>query len=136
MSLFGILDIVGSAMDAQIKKMLTFSSNIANAEKFINKNGQFSPYVSKKVILKPDTKFGKYTNGVKVDKIINNPSPFKVVYNPDSPLANSKGYAPTSNVNIISEMIHNISTSHDYQADAAIINTIKYMILKTLSVGS
>jgi flagellar basal-body rod protein FlgC len=135
MSLLSILNIAGSAMSVQSKKMNVHANNLANVESMIYKNGKFYPYIAKQVILKQNTYFGKNINGVRIDKIIDDPSPCRLVYSPNNPMANKKGYVRMSNVNIITEMINSISAARSYQANSEIINTVKFMIMKTLNIG-
>lgn len=135
MSLFSILNIAGSAMSVQSKKMNVHANNLANVESMIHKNGKFYPYIAKQVILQPNTYSGKNINGVRIDKIVDDPSPCRLVYSPNNPMANKKGYIRMSNVNIIKEMINSISAARSYQANTEIINTVKFMIMKTLNIG-
>jgi len=135
MSLLNILNIAGSAMNVQSEKMNIHANNLANAESMIHKNGKFYPYIAKQVILKKNSDVGRNINGVRIDKIIDDPSPCKLVYSPNHPMANKKGYISMSNVNIITEMVNSISAARSYQANAEIINTVKFMIVKTLNIG-
>ncbi|QCI23335.1 flagellar basal body rod protein FlgC [Buchnera aphidicola] len=135
MSLFKIFDIAGSAMSAQSQKMQVHASNLANSDSLVNKNGKLYPYISKRVVLQFDNFKGSKSGGVKVKEIVEDKMPCRVIYDPNSPIANSKGFAKTSNVNIVSETISAISASRNYQANLEILNTIKFMIMKTLTIG-
>ncbi|XBC37981.1 MAG: flagellar basal body rod protein FlgC [Buchnera aphidicola (Floraphis choui)] len=136
MSLLKIFDIAGSAMVAQSQKMQMHASNLANTDSLINKNGKLYPYIAKKAILKydnlDDTELG---GGVKIKEIINDTTPLKSIYDPQSPISDSNGFAKISNVNVITETISAISASRNYQANLEILNTAKSMIMKTLSMG-
>lgn len=135
MSLLNILNIAGSAMNVQSEKMNVHANNLANIESTTYKNGKFYPYIAKQVILKQNNYLGQHGNGVRIDKIIDDPSPCKLVYSPNNPMANKKGYIRMSNVNIISEMVNSISSARSYQANLEIVNTVKFMIIKTLNIG-
>ncbi|BAC24185.1 flgC [Wigglesworthia glossinidia endosymbiont of Glossina brevipalpis] len=132
MSLLNIFDISGSALIAQSCRLNVSASNMANAESLSN-NG--NPYSSKQVVFKLNTNFAQEIGGVKVKKIIEDKTPWKILYDPGNPLADSKGYVKSSNVNMISEMINTISSSRSYQANVEVINTARSMILKTLTLG-
>lgn len=135
MSLFNILEIAGSAMQAQSEKINVIASNLANIDSVVEKNGKFYPYLAKQVIFKLNPMKNSMVGGVKVASIINNPQPTQIVYDPDNPLSNKKGYILKSNVNPITEMVNHITASRNYQANIEVVKTAKSMIMKTLSIG-
>ncbi|AWH90456.1 flagellar basal body rod protein FlgC [Buchnera aphidicola (Melanaphis sacchari)] len=135
MSLFNILEIAGSAMQAQSEKINVIASNLANIDSVVEKNGKFYPYLAKQVIFKFNPVKNSMVGGVKVASIINNPQPTQIVYDPDNPLSNKKGYILKSNVNPITEMVNHITASRNYQANIEVVKTAKSMIMKTLSIG-
>lgn len=135
MSLLNILNIAGSAMKAQSEKINVIASNLANADSIISKNGKFYPYIAKQVVFKLDPLKDSVIGGVKVFSIINDPNPMKLMYDPNNPLSNKKGYVLKSNVNPVTEMVNHISASRNYQANVEIVKTAKSMIMKTLSIG-
>ncbi|QCI22200.1 flagellar basal body rod protein FlgC [Buchnera aphidicola] len=134
MSLLNIFNIAGSAMIAQSKKMNVIASNLANMDSIVHKNGKFYPYVAQQVIFKLDPIENSKIGGVKISNIIDNPSPMNLVYDPNNPMANHKGYILTSNVNPITETINNISAARSYQANIEVLKTAKSMISKTLTI--
>ncbi|AEO08686.1 flagellar basal-body rod protein FlgC [Buchnera aphidicola str. Ak (Acyrthosiphon kondoi)] len=135
MSLLNILNIAGSAMNAQSQKMNLIASNLANMDSTIYKNGKFYPYIAKQVIFKLDDSNNSKIGGVKISDIIDDPSPMKLIYDPNNPMADKKGYILTSNVNPITEMVNNISAARSYQANIEVLKTAKTMIIKTLTIG-
>ncbi|XRX42911.1 MAG: flagellar basal body rod protein FlgC [Buchnera aphidicola (Tetraneura sorini)] len=134
MSLSNIFYIAGSAMEAQEKKINVISTNIANVDSIITKNGKSYPYIAKKVILKFNSK-NNYIGGVKIDKIVNSSEKFKKTYEPNNPLSDKDGFLKKSNVNIVSEIIESISASRNYQANVEVANTAKSLLMKTISIG-
>ncbi|QCI22782.1 flagellar basal body rod protein FlgC [Buchnera aphidicola] len=135
MSLLNIFSIAGSAMTAQSQKINVIASNLANMDSTIYKNGKFYPYVAKKVIFELDALKNSKIGGVKISGIVDDPSPMKLIYDPNNPLADNKGYFVTSNVNPITEMVNNISAARSYQANIEVLKTAKTMIIKTLTIG-
>ncbi|QCO70893.1 flagellar basal body rod protein FlgC [Buchnera aphidicola] len=135
MSLLNIFNIAGSAMTAQSQKINVIASNLANMDSTIYKNGKFYPYVAKKVVFELDTLKNSKIGGVKISGIVDDPSPMKLIYDPNNPMANNKGYFLTSNVNPITEMVNNISAARSYQANIEVLKTAKTMIIKTLTIG-
>lgn len=135
MSLLNIFNIAGSAMKAQAQKMNIISSNLANSESVVYKNGKFFPYIAKKIIFALDAMPYSNIGGVKVSNVINDNSPMKMIYDPSNPMSNSTGYVLTSNVNPITETINNIAAARSYQANIEVIKTAKSMIMKTLTLS-
>ncbi|ALD15281.1 flagellar basal body rod protein FlgC [Buchnera aphidicola (Aphis glycines)] len=135
MSLFNILNIAGSAITAQSEKMNIVATNLANADSVIYKNEQYYPYIAQRVVFKSFNLNQKGAKGVKVTKIINDKNPIQMIYDPNHPLSNSKGYVLKSNINPMTETIDHITASRAYQANIEILKTAKNMILKTLSIG-
>lgn len=135
MSLLNTLNIAGSAMNVQSKKMDVYANNIANIDSVSYKNGKYYPYVAKQVILKTNMNNTEKMGQVYIDKITDDPRPGKLIYSPNNPMANRNGYIVTSNVNIINEMVNSISAARNYQANIEVIHTIKSMITKTLNIG-
>ncbi|HEY0905967.1 MAG TPA: flagellar basal body rod protein FlgC [Methylophilus sp.] len=132
MSLFNVFKISGSAMSAQSLRLNTVASNLANADSVVSSDGK--PYQSKQVVFKamPDS---NNTSTVKVDRVIEDTSPGKMVYDPKHPLANGDGYVTMPNVNVTEEMVNMISASRAYQNNVETMNAAKSMLLKTLNIG-
>ncbi|GAB7259892.1 MULTISPECIES: flagellar basal body rod protein FlgC [Dickeya] len=133
MSLLNIFDISGSALSAQSQRLNVSASNLANADSVTGPDGQ--PYRAKQVVFEVDAAPGQATGGVKVSKVVEDPSPEKLVYQPGNPLADAKGYVRMPNVDPVNEMVNTISASRSYQANVEVLNTTKSMMLKTLTIG-
>ncbi|SLM62427.1 MULTISPECIES: flagellar basal body rod protein FlgC [Dickeya] len=133
MSLLNIFDISGSALSAQSQRLNVSASNLANADSVTGPDGQ--PYRAKQVVFEVDAAPGQATGGVKVAKVVDDPSPEKLVFQPGNPLADAKGYVRMPNVDPVNEMVNTISASRSYQANVEVLNTTKSMMLKTLTIG-
>jgi flagellar basal-body rod protein FlgC len=133
MSLFNVFNISGSAMSAQSQRLNTVASNLANADSATSANGQ--PYKAKQVVFSATPTNNPAVSGVKVQQVIEDPSPPKVVYDPKHPAANAQGYVTMPNVNVTEEMVNMISASRSYQNNVETMNAAKSMLLKTLTIG-
>ncbi len=150
MSFFKSLDISASGLSAQRLRMDLISQNIANADTTRTENG--TPYRRKVAVFEKregTNNFSKYltessksilggnsnVNGVRVDRITEDATPFKKVYNPGHPDANEDGYVMMPNVDIMTEMVNMISATRSYEANVAAINSTKSMALKALEIG-
>jgi flagellar basal-body rod protein FlgC len=149
MSIFQGLDTTASALTAQRLRMDVISSNMANVDTTRAKlvNGQWQPYRRKLVVMEPNEgTFSTYLqaamnsrssvgNGVKVAKIIEDKTPFKLVYDPTHPDANRDGYVQLPNVDPLKEMVDLISATRSYEANVTVFNATKGMLMKALEIG-
>lgn len=119
-------------MLAQSQRLNVVASNLANADSATSPDGQ--PYRAKQVIFSA-VPVGSGATGVKVDGIVQDPSPMKMVYEPKNPMANAQGFVAMPNVNVIEEMVNMISASRSYQNDVDMMNTAKTLLTKTLTMG-
>jgi flagellar basal-body rod protein FlgC len=73
--------------------------------------------------------------GVKVKGIIEDQTPFKLVYEPGHPDADADGYIKMPNVDIMTEMVNMITASRAYEANVTALNTTKSIAMKALEIG-
>ena len=133
MSLFNIFNVSGSAMSAQAQRLNAVASNLANADSATSASGQ--AYRAKQVVFEATPTPGGGT-GVKVQQVIEDPSPLKQVFDPKHPMADEKGYVAMPNVNVVDEMVNMLSASRSYQTNVETMNAAKSLLLKTLTLGS
>jgi flagellar basal-body rod protein FlgC len=138
MDLFSSMRVSATGLDAQTKRMNTISSNIANAETV--------GYKKKDVLVASETdreSFGEIlqnnldenVEGVRVQDIVEDQHPMRMVYNPTHPQANAEGYVAMPNVNTVEEMANMISAQRAYEADVTAMNAAKQMAQKALEIG-
>jgi flagellar basal-body rod protein FlgC len=133
MSLFSIFNVSGSAMSAQSQRLNVVASNLANADSATSANGE--AYRAKQVVFEATPSANNVSTGVKVQQVIEDPSPMRQVYDPKSPLADEKGYVAMPNVNVVDEMVNMLSASRSYQNNVETMNAAKSLLLKTLTIG-
>ncbi|WP_088547330.1 flagellar basal body rod protein FlgC [Paenibacillus aquistagni] len=148
MNISNSFHISASGLTAQRLRMDVISSNIANAEttrsQFVD--GKFVPYRRQTVVMSEskgsfqDTLqqamgAGSNPKGVKVAKIQEDQSPFKLVYQPTHPDADENGYVQMPNVDMAKEQIDFIVASRSYEANVTALNASKAMIMKALEIG-
>ena len=132
MSLFSIFDVSGSAMSAQAQRLNAVASNLANADSATSASGQ--AYRAKQVVFEA-VPLGNGGTGVKVQQVIDDPSPLKQMYDPKNPMADDKGFVSMPNVNVVEEMVNMLSASRSYQTNVETMNAAKTLLLKTLTLG-
>lgn len=133
MSLFNIFNVAGSAMSAQSQRLNTVASNLANADSATSSTGQV--YRAKQVVFSAVPVAGETSTGVKVEQVVEDKSPPKMVYDPKHPLADENGYVTMPNVNVVDEMVNMISASRSYQTNVDTMNAAKTLLQKTLAIG-
>lgn len=133
MSLFNIFNVAGSAMSAQSQRLNVVASNIANADSATSATGQ--TYKAKQVVFQAVPMAAPEAAGVKVQKVVEDASPPKMVYDPKHPQADESGYVAMPNVNVIEEMVNMISASRSYQNNIDTMNAAKTLLMKTLALG-
>ncbi len=144
-------DISGYGLSAQRFRINIISSNIANANTTRTEEG--GPYRRKEVVFKAkdfdellssdmdDDSFLEDANqiddkdnqlfanppleGVVVDKVVRDDSPFKLRYDPSNPDADKNGYVSLPNVNPVIEMADLVEATRAYQANVAAYQSFK-----------
>ena len=132
MSLFNIFNVAGSAMSAQSQRLNAVASNIANVDSTTSADGQ--PYRAKQVVFKETPFAGSISSGVKVDRVVEDQSPPKKMYDPKHPQADEAGYVSMPNVSLADEMVDMTYVSQLYNANITAFNTVKKMAQDTLSI--
>tara|TARA_B110000977_G_C10795845_1_gene384333 strand:- start:245 stop:649 length:405 start_codon:yes stop_codon:yes gene_type:complete len=131
------MSIAGTGMNAQLIRMNTTASNLANAGVVAGTDaGAFRAKRPVFESLLNNAMSGKesFEGGVRVNEIINDPKPIKQVFEPNNPLADENGYVFASNVNEIEELIEMMDASRAYQNNVEVISTAKQLMSRTLEV--
>jgi flagellar basal-body rod protein FlgC len=136
MALEDIFGVAGSALNAQTTRMNTTASNLANAATVAgSEDGAFR---AKRAVFKSilADQMGGDTNGggIKVDKLIDDPSPIRKMSEPGNPLADKEGYIYLSNVNEMTEMVEMMAASRSYQNNVEVVNTTRQLMMRTIDI--
>lgn len=144
MSFFNSMNISSSGLTVQRLRMDLISQNIANVDTTRTEKG--TPYRRKSLIVQEKAKSFKDVldqqmgmtvgSGVESTKIIEDQSDFKLVYEPNHPDADEKGYVKKPNVDIVKEMVNMISANRSYEANITAMNTSKSMAMQALKISS
>lgn len=145
MSFFSSMDTSASGLTAQRLRLDIITNNIANVNTTRTENGE--PYRRKRAVFQErrdsssfesilsDAKAANTKKGVRVIGIEEDPTPFKLKYDPSHPDADERGYVHMPNVDIAKEMVDMISALRAYEANVTALNSTKSMIMKTLDIG-
>lgn len=150
MSVFRILDIAGTAMNAQSVRLNATASNLANAESVSSSVEQtykarrplFSAAMEEALEYQKNTgervdpvSGEPYGIGVALKGVIESDAPAIAEYNPNHPLADENGYIYRPNVNPVEEMADMMSASRSYQTAVQVADSARKMLLQTLKIG-
>jgi flagellar basal-body rod protein FlgC len=134
------LETSASGLYAQRKRMDIIASNLANIETTRAENG--GPYRRKMVVMstKPPTQnFGDILNssvdGVQIEDVVEDQSPFKKVYNPGHPDANDEGYLLKPNIDLVVETTNMMMAKRAFEANIAVVKATRKMAIKALEIG-
>ena len=136
MTMLAAMKISSSAMTAQMVRMNTTASNLANMD--VVGATEAEAYKAKKPVFQTMIeKFSEtdYEAGVQVSGITQTDRPNTRRYEPQNPLANDEGYVYQSNVNSIEEMVEMTNASRSYQTNVEVMNATKKMMMATLQLG-
>ncbi len=138
MSMEKIFGVAGSALAAQLVRMNTTASNLANSSN--TADSEEAAYKAKRVVFRTlldDETIGdqtRYAGSIHIQNITDDPTPPPKSYDPGNPSADVDGYVYQSNVNEVSEMVEMTAAARSYQNNIEVINTAKQMMMRTLEV--
>jgi flagellar basal-body rod protein FlgC len=144
MGLFDAISISASGLTAERLRMDVISNNIANANTTRTEEG--GPYRRQMVIFQ--AREGETSSfydllqkkvqpgtGVRAVKIVKDPSPLRLIYDPSHPDADQQGMVNLPNVNIVAEMVDLIAATRAYEANVTALNSTKTMANRALEIG-
>ena len=135
-SIKNIFDVSGRAMAAQMIRLNTVASNLANSNNIASTSEE--AYRPLKPIFKTIYADNLHDNGIASVDSINvrelNREPEKI-YMPDHPKANEDGYIFNAAVNIEEEMVEMLEASRQYQNNIEVISTLRALMVRTINLG-
>ena len=147
MDLFTAMDVSASGLSAERVRMNTLASNLANARTTRVAGG--GPYkrldpVFEAVPLEDklrqigvttsQTPSGVYA--VHVPTIKQDNGQPQLMYDPQHPDADARGFVAMPNVNVVEEMVNLITASRSYEAGVTVMQTLKGMAQSALNIGA
>mgnify|MGYP001029941400 FL=1 len=154
MAFLSSIDIIGSGFTAQHLRMDVISENVTNMNTTRTADGETGAYRRKVVVFQAEegrnsfrealaaarngqvsNRSGIRTAGVRVAGIEEDPSDFKLKYDPDDPDANEDGYVELPNVDLVKEVADAMSASQSYSANVTAFNLLKNVVSAALEMG-
>lgn len=153
MAFLSTMNIVGSGLTSEQLRLDIISENVTNANTTRTENGG-GPYRRKMVVFQAQAGKNSFraamaraaeglapnrgyetAGGVKVAEIVEDPSEFRLVYDPTHPDADEQGYVSLPNVDMVKEITDAMAASQAYSANVTAFNTLKSVVAKGLEIG-
>jgi flagellar basal-body rod protein FlgC len=131
--LFRALGTSATGLQAQSTRLRVVAENVANADTTGAAPGE-APYRRKTVTFGSVLDELSGMEGVAVEAIDEDPSPFRRAYEPGHPAADTKGYVDKPNVNALVEMVDMREASRSYDANLKTLETSRDMLQRALDL--
>jgi len=143
MSLFSVLSVNASGMEAQRARAELLAENIANTETTRTPEG--GPYRRKDAVFASATinsPFGSVfesalnpgVSGVEVSEVVTDSREPERRYLPDHPDADDEGYVDFPRISPAEDMVDLMATARNYEANVAAMTAVKDMIHRSLDM--
>lgn len=144
MNLFGVMDVSGSALQAERLRAEVVASNMANAETTRTPEG--GPYRRQQVVFQSGASDqGVFANhllsesngeigGVQVAAVVSDTAPGLRRYDPQHPDAGKDGYVTYPDINPLTEMVDMMSATRAYDLNSSAVQATKGMIDASLDI--
>ncbi|SHK45214.1 flagellar basal-body rod protein FlgC [Thermocrinis minervae] len=132
--LFRAFEVSASGMYAQRIRMNVIASNIANFESYLPGN---RPFRKLEVVFEAQEDPYLLQKGyvpVKVVQIRESNQPLRLIYDPQNPRADQKGYVAMPDVEVVKEMVDMISAMRSYEANLNAFSTTKDIAQRTIEL--
>jgi flagellar basal-body rod protein FlgC len=163
MQIFDALDISGSGLSVQRRKLTAIASNLANVD--TTRTDEGGPYKRRRVVMLEAPKMAKFStvlgeehnrlrrterqhrpegatrpgqffvgSGVLSQEVREEPLKPRMVYEPNHPDAREDGMVLYPDINVVAEMVDMIAASRAYEANVTVMSAAKDMINRSLDI--
>ena len=128
-----IFQVAGRAMSAQLVRMNTTASNLANAGG--TTGSAETAYKSMRPVFRTSFDAASGMSTVDVERVVTAGEAPTKRYDPDNPMADKDGNIFEAAVDEAREMVDMMETARGYQNNIEVMNTAKSLIIDTLKLG-
>jgi flagellar basal-body rod protein FlgC len=128
-----IFQVAGRAMSAQLVRMNTTASNLANAGG--TTGSAETAYKSMRPVFRTSFDAASGMSTVDVERVVSAGEAPTKRYDPDNPMADKDGNIFEASVDETREMVDMMETARSYQNNVEVMNTAKSLIIDTLKLG-
>lgn len=131
--MFNVIEVLASGLSAARTRVNVLASNIANAE--TTRTAEGGPYKRKDVVQVARTEKSSFESELDrstlakpmVDRVVEDNTDPKKVYQPGHPDADKDGYVQYPNINVVTSMTDLMTATRLYQANVAAVTTVREM---------
>jgi len=134
MNLFPEMMISATGLTAERLRMEIIAQNIANVNTTKTASGDVFRRQLLEVVAANGDNSPDGLKGVEILGIVEDPAPFKMVYDPSHPEANADGYVAKPNVDLMMEMVDLLSATRAYEANVTILQSAKEMARQAMNI--
>ena len=127
-----VFDIAGRAMSAQLVRLNTTASNMANAGDVASSAAE--AYRSIKQVFRSVTE-STGVSTLKIENIVSTKAEPTKRHDPNHPLADANGDVWESAVDSSAELVDMVETARMYENNVQVLQTAKTLLLETLKMG-
>jgi len=127
------ISIAASGLRAQAGRMRVISENLANAASTAQTPGA-EPYRRRIPTFRSEIDRALDARVVAMGRVRNDPTDFRVKYEPGHPAADATGHVRYPNVNSLVEMTDMREAQRSYEANVNVIGATRRMIQRTLEI--
>lgn len=146
MNLLGLLEVSGSALQAERIRAEVVAANMANAETTRTADG--GPYRRQEVVFSSDTQPGAFASrfpsgsgqadppigGVRVSAVVSDSSSPLRRFDPGNPDADKNGYVAYPDINPLTEMVDLMGATRAYGLNSSAVQAEKSMVASSLDI--
>lgn len=135
MSFDAIYTTGASAMRAQVMRLDTIASNLANANTVASSEQEAYRAIKPVFATVYQETASSFSAQVNMTGVVQSSDPVEQRYEPNNPIADADGYVYYSNVNELAEMADMMSASRSFQTATSVMNRVTGMQQSILSIG-
>lgn len=127
------IKVAASGLQAQSRRMLVVSENLANANSTGNTPGA-DPYSRKTVSFESHLDDVSGAELVRVDRVDSDTKPFRIEHDPSHPAADAEGNVKLPNVDVLVELSDMRETNRSYEANLQVVKQARTLISMTIDL--
>ena len=131
-----VFDVAGRAMSAQIVRLNTIASNLANAGNISGEED--TAYRAMKPIFETTYAANVKDTGIsttEVAGITRSERRPERTYMPNHPLADDQGFVYAAAVNVEEEFVEMLEAKRQYQNNVEVVTTLRALMMRTINMG-
>ena len=131
-----IFDVAGRSMSAQMVRLNTIASNLANAGNI--SGDQNTAYRAMKPIFETTYAANVKQSGISTTEVAGITTTDRLperMYMPNHPLADDDGFVYAAAVNVEEEFVEMLEAKRQYQNNVEVVSTMRALMMRTINMG-